>query len=668
MSSTSGAATTTNTSSSFTVNGLMNAGSGAWTIASGTITIGSANELMVATNAQGVTINSAILQNGAGQGLTFLSQGGSLTLGGVGNNVTGPINVTGGNLLLNSSGTHGAVNLEAGRTLSANLSGVQQIGSITGSTGFTKSGTGTTSLPSTSFYTGTTTIQNGVVEVASLPAIGTAGGLGNPTAGNSTIQLGSAATAGTLRYVGTGNTTDRVFNLAGTTGGGGLDAGGSGVLVVTSTVSGGTGVKTFTLGGTSTALNTIGTISGTGVSVVKDGPGLWRMNAATKGFGGTLTVKQGVLQMANPGAVNDDTIAIGDTAASSSGVAAFLLEQGVSRDAASEIDVLASAGSQAVYLGGANTSGSSTFRGEIRMDRDVTFVAATGGTVDFSSTWAGATNGSLATRNVTIGAAGYTGRALLNNAGTLATTGSVSVQYGTAVLGFGTRITSAGTLAVASGATLGGAGFVTGAIGGAGLVSPGNSPGILTAGSLDPSGGTDFVFEITGSNPNFGDREASVNDVLRLTDLTSPFASALGAGNVVNVLFNLSGTPVEQGTFKGGFFTDLNTSFFSNISSGSFAYWVTGTYGSAGDQQPFAVGLDGALVTYSRLGAFDPALSVQRSVVPQSANFGAGDVSGQITQFVVVPEPMTLALAGIGSALVAWRVLRRRAVSKTPQE
>ena len=53
-------------------------------------------------------------------------------------------------------------------------------------------------------------------------------------------------------------------------------------------------------------------------------------------------------------------------------------------------------------------------------------------------------------------------------------------------------------------------------------------------------------------------------------------------------------------------------------------------------------------------------MSVQRSVVPQSANFRAGDVSGQITQFVVVPEPMTLALTGIGSALVAWRVLRRR--------
>ena len=53
------------------------------------------------------------------------------------------------------------------------------------------------------------------------------------------------------------------------------------------------------------------------------------------------------------------------------------------------------------------------------------------------------------------------------------------------------------------------------------------------------------------------------------------------------MLFNLSGlAPVEQGTFKGEFFTDLNTNFFSNVSSGSFAYWVTGTYGSAGGGRP----------------------------------------------------------------------------------
>jgi hypothetical protein len=217
-------------------------------------------------------------------------------------------------------------------------------------------------------------------------------------------------------------------------------------------------------------------------------------------------------------------------------------------------------------------------------------------------------------------------------------------------------VSSAGTLSTDAGATLAGTGFVTNAIGGAGLISPGNSPGILTAGSLDPGASTDFIFEITGAAPDFTNRGASVNDVLRLTDLSAPFASALGTGNVVNVLFNLSsGTArVAAGTYTGGFFTDLNTNFFSSISSGSFAYWVLGTSGSAGDQQQFAVGDNGSLVTYSRLGAFDSSLSVQVSVVPQT-----GAVTGQITQFVVVPEPATIALMGIGIGLAAWNFRRR---------
>jgi hypothetical protein len=125
---------------------------------------------------------------------------------------------------------------------------------------------------------------------------------------------------------------------------------------------------------------------------------------------------------------------------------------------------------------------------------------------------------------------------------------------------------------------------------------------------------------------------------------------------VVNVLFSLSGTaaPVTQGIYTGGFFTDSNVNFFSSISSGSFAYWVSGAYGSGSDQQQFAVGASGSLVTYSRLSAFDASLSVQKNVVPQT-----GAVTGQITQFVVVPEPGTLALMGIGIGIAAWNIRRR---------
>jgi ribosomal protein L27 len=458
-----------------------------------------------------------------------------------------------------------------------------------------------------------------------------------------------------LRYDGaTSGSTNRTFNLAGTTGGGGIDASGVGALTVSSTVTGGNGAKVFTLSGTSTALNTIGTITGTGVSVVKDGTGLWRMNAASKGFNGTLTVKNGTLQVANAAAVGSP-VAIGDTAVGASGIAALLLEQGV--NTSMSVDVGASAGTQAVLIGGANTSGTATFSGgNVRMSRDVTLVAADGGVVRFENRWAGVTNNDPATQNVTIGAAGYAGRVVLDSSGTFATSGSVAIRHGTAVVGLTTTVSSAGTLSTDAGATLAGTGFVTNAIGGAGVISPGNSPGILTAGSLDPGAGTDFIFEITGAAPDFTNHGASVNDVLRLTDLSAPFASALGTGNVVNVLFSLSGTaaPVTQGTYTGGFFTDSNVNFFSSISSGSFAYWVSGAYGSGSDQQQFAVGASGSLVTYSRLSAFDASLSVQKNVVPQT-----GAVTGQITQFVVVPEPGTLALMGIGIGIAAWNIRRR---------
>jgi fibronectin-binding autotransporter adhesin len=270
------------------------------------------------------------------------------------------------------------------------------------------------------------------------------------------------------------------------------------------------------------------------------------------------------------------------------------------------------------------------------------FIANGGGGITSGLTKTGAGRMVLSGQNT------YTGTTEIN-AGSLIINGSVG-----------------GDVVVAAGATLGGSGVLGRTLSGAGLVSVGNSPGIGTAGAVDPSAGTDWVFEITGTAPvwNSG-TSASVNDVLRLTD-TTPFLSNLSSGNTVDVLFALSGgSPLVQGDYLGGFFVD-NALFdlSAALANGQFRYWVVGEYGSAGDRQVFNVGANGAGVTYSLLAAYDSSLTASYTVTPQTVDFGSGNVTGAVTQFVVVPEPASLGVAAIGIGLAGWARFRRRRVGE----
>jgi autotransporter-associated beta strand protein len=231
-------------------------------------------------------------------------------------------------------------------------------------------------------------------------------------------------------------------------------------------------------------------------------------------------------------------------------------------------------------------------------------------------------------------------------------TGATWVHAGTLVVD-GNAVASSG-FTVGATATLGGSGSVA-AIGGAGTVAPGNSPGILTAPSVDGSAGLDFAFEFTGTGPpTYGTGTASVNDVLRLTG-TAPFVQSLTAANAIDVFFNVPGLTANT-VFRGGFFTDRDAAFLGSIQNASFRYYAFDPSGTT-----FSNG-----VTYS---LYAGPLTFDVATVAETAGFAGGTETGYVMQFTVVPEPaaIVLVVAAAGGLLISRSLRRRRAADSADQ-
>ncbi len=236
-------------------------------------------------------------------------------------------------------------------------------------------------------------------------------------------------------------------------------------------------------------------------------------------------------------------------------------------------------------------------------------------------------------------------------------TGTLNVNGGKVVVDG--ALASGSTTVVRSGGLLGGSGSV-GAITGAGTVGPGNSPGILTATSVDPTAGTDFKFEFTSLSPTYTSATGSGNDLLHLT-AASPFAGGtFNSGNTISIYLNsttitdslLAGTHT---TFSGGFFVNGTYALASALSPASFAYYTTsaslGT-GSAVDYNGFS---------YYALNSDIAAKTTLSDTAVTSAGFTTGTVSGTLLTFTAVPEPSTGSLLAFGlGGLVLTRLLRRK--------
>lgn len=209
------------------------------------------------------------------------------------------------------------LNLGTGTVTLLGATGATQILSVAGSSVLTisgliteqntginvlKSGTGVLYISGTAnTYSGVTTGSAGILQVAKLANGGVASSIGQSSAAASNLILTSS---GTLRYVGSGDSTDRNFTISNGGSGAAIEASGSGALVFTSGTLGHAGTlssgRTLNLGGTYGGTNTFATVitnasGGGATSLTKTGSGRWIITGANTYTGGT-TISDGVLE------------------------------------------------------------------------------------------------------------------------------------------------------------------------------------------------------------------------------------------------------------------------------------------------------------------------------------------------------------------------------------
>ncbi len=249
----------------------------------GTLLLSGANQYTGVTRVNSGTLKYGInnaLSNGA-----VTVAGGTLDIANF-NDAVGDVTLFSGTI----AGTFGALTGTSFTLRSGLISAI-----LSGSGALTKISTGTVTLSGLNTYTGKTTISAGTLGVNTLVNVsGGSSALGAPsTVANGTIDIAT----GTLKYIGTGNTSNRIINL--TANGGTIDASGTGALTLTGGVTGNT--YGLVLAGTGTGILS-GPIATTTGSLTKDKSGIWTL-MGTNTYSGSTSIAYGILNIGTAGVI-----------------------------------------------------------------------------------------------------------------------------------------------------------------------------------------------------------------------------------------------------------------------------------------------------------------------------------------------------------------------------
>ena len=265
----------------------------------------------VSTSANASTIN---FTDTSAVSLTNTSSGANqiLAINGAGGITTGTGAVTIGSTTANQGIN---IALGANQTWTVGAGGMTVNNVISGAFNLTKAGTGTLTLSGANTYTGQTWINgDGILSINTLGNYTEASSLGAGTAGTQ-ILLGQTSTDGTLVYTGSGNTSNRSFQISTSTQSGRIATitnNGTGALVFTAanfTVrqeSATTATRTLALSGNNTGNNEIqgviqsmnSTVGSLGVT--KSGTGTWILKGNNT-YTGATTISAGTLTIGGAG-------------------------------------------------------------------------------------------------------------------------------------------------------------------------------------------------------------------------------------------------------------------------------------------------------------------------------------------------------------------------------